>query len=234
MRSACVGRPVREMEVKIIAISDAPIATLDDRELPPGEIGEIIARGPVVTKTYDALPEATAAAKIQVASNKDQELSPTTAPPGTSPLPLVTSAPSGAVWHRMGDCGYLDADGRLWFCGRKAERVESVAGTLHTEPCEQVFRRHPRASRCALIGLGERGHQRAALVVETAVKDSSEARTLARELRSLALQHAHTEDRFLFSRQVLSTSATTPRSTGSRSRNGPDGQGFEIEPALTR
>ena len=93
----------------------------------------------------------------------------------------------------MGDCGYLDADGRLWFCGRKAERVESVAGTLHTEPCEQVFRRHPRASRCALIGLGERGHQRAALVVETAVKDSSEARTLARELRSLALQHAHTE-----------------------------------------
>ncbi len=172
VRGACVGRPVREIAVKIIAISDAPLATLaDTHELSSGEIGEIIVRGPVVTKTYDALPDATAAAKI------------------VSPQAAIAQE----TWHRMGDCGYLAADGRLWFCGRKAERVVSVSGTLHTEPCEQVFRRHARALRCALIGLGERGHQRAALVVETAVKDSSEARALARELRALALQHPQTE-----------------------------------------
>lgn len=164
---ACVGRPVREIDVKIIAITDTPIATLGDaRELPVGEIGEIIVRGPVVTKTYDALPAATAAAKIADAS--------------------------GAVWHRMGDCGYLDAAGRLWFCGRKAERVETAAETLYTEPCEQVFRAHPRATRCALIGLGPRGEQRPALVVETTVANSKEARPLARELRELAMTHPHT------------------------------------------
>ncbi len=166
VRGACVGRAVREVEIKIIAITDAPVARLAEaRELPPGEIGEIIVRGPVVTKAYDALPDATAAAKI---SDGD------------------------TVWHRMGDCGYLGADGRLWFSGRKVERVETPSATLHTEPCEQVFRAHPRVTRCALVGLGVRGEQRPAIVVETVVQDSTEARNLARELRALALAHAHT------------------------------------------
>jgi acyl-coenzyme A synthetase/AMP-(fatty) acid ligase len=92
----------------------------------------------------------------------------------------------------MGDCGYLDADGRLWFCGRKAERVETPHGTLHTEPCEQVFRAHPRVTRCALVGLGEPGRQRPALVVEALVSDSGVARPFARELRALALAHEPT------------------------------------------
>ncbi len=165
-RGACVGQPVREIKIKIIALADAPIATLAEaRELPPGEIGEIIVRGPVVTKTYDALPDATAAAKIV---------------DGTE------------VWHRMGDCGYLDADGCLWFCGRKAERVETASGTLHTEPCERVFRAHPLTTRCALIGLGPRGQQRPALVMELNLPDSRACRTLARELRALALKHTET------------------------------------------
>ena len=176
-RGACVGRLVREMEVKIIGISDEPIATLVEApDLPRGEIGEIVVRGPVVTKIYDGAPEATALAKI-----------------ASRP-----ASPSHQPWHRMGDCGYQEADGRLWFCGRKAERVETARGTLHTEPCEQVFRQHPRAARCALIGLGTRGRQRAALVVETAIANSAEGRTLARDLRLLAREHAHTADIKLF------------------------------------
>ena len=174
VRGACVGHPLPGLDVRIIAITDAPVASLvDAHPRPAGEIGEIIVRGPVVTKTYDGLPPATTLAKIRHhldgATRED-----------------------AAVWHRLGDCGYFDAHGRLWFCGRKAERVETPDGTLHTEPCEQVFRRHPRAARCALIGLGERPAQRPAVVVETIVKNSAEARTLARELRELALQHDHT------------------------------------------
>jgi acyl-CoA synthetase (AMP-forming)/AMP-acid ligase II len=181
VRGACVGRPVPEIDVKIIAITDAPIATLaDTRELPRGEIGEIIVRGPVVTKLYDAQPDATALAKISDFQPQTQ-----------NPKLKTDAAPRGA-WHRMGDCGYVDADGRLWFCGRKAERVETPQGTLHTEPCEQVFRRHPRAARCALVGLGERRQQRPALVVEATLADSAQCRALARELRALALQHPHT------------------------------------------
>ncbi len=170
VRGACVGRPVREIAIKVIALVDGPIASLAAaRELPRGEIGEIIVNGPVVTQDYDDNAAATAAAKIRDAAGG-----------------------SGSAWHRMGDCGYLDADDRLWFCGRKVERVETVGGTLHTEPCEQVFRAHPRASRCALIGLGKAPAQRPALVVEAIVSGSKEARTLARELRELAVQHVHT------------------------------------------
>ncbi|MCX6954760.1 MAG: fatty acid CoA ligase family protein [Verrucomicrobia bacterium] len=172
-RGACVGRPIPGIDVRIVAVTDTPIARLTDtRELPRGEIGEIIVRGPVVTKTYDTLPEATALAKI---------------PDGPS-----------AVWHRMGDCGYLDEAGRLWFCGRKAERVETASGTLYTEPCEQVFRTHPRVARCALVGLGERGQQRPALIVEADITESDEARPFARELRALALEHPHTASIKLF------------------------------------
>jgi acyl-coenzyme A synthetase/AMP-(fatty) acid ligase len=97
----------------------------------------------------------------------------------------------------MGDCGYIDAAGRLWFCGRKAERVETAAGPLYTEPCEQVFRTHPRVTRCALIGLGPRGAQRPAIVIEGEFADPQ---ALARELRALALAHPHTAaiDTFYF------------------------------------
>jgi len=173
VRGACVGRPVPEVAVKIIAISDQPIATLTEaRELPSGEIGEIIVSGPVVTKSYDALPDATALAKIENPKSKIEN--------------------AYAVWHRLGDCGYLDSTGCLWFCGRKAERVETADGPMFTEPCEQVFRQHPRAARCALVGLGPRGQQQPALVVEAKVPDSAQARALARELRALALAHQHT------------------------------------------
>ena len=93
-----------------------------------------------------------------------------------------------------------DAAGRLWFCGRKAERVETAAGPLHTEPCEQVFRPHPAVARCALVGLGDRPRQEPALVVEATPAGPAAAANLARELRALALRHPHTASirRFLF------------------------------------
>jgi acyl-CoA synthetase (AMP-forming)/AMP-acid ligase II len=166
VRGACVGRPLEGILVKVIALVDAPIATLAQvRELPAGNIGEIMVQGPVVTKAYDALPDATAAAKI---------------------------SDGARVWHRMGDCGYFDADGRLWFCGRKVERVETGEGPLFTEPCEQVFRAHPHVTRCALIGIGEPGRQRPALVVEVQPHTTTDRPVFVRELRALAQAHAHT------------------------------------------
>ena len=171
-RGTCVGRPVPEIAIKIIALTDTPLATLADaRELPVGEIGEIIVRGPVVTKSYDALPEATAAAKL--------------------------TGPDGAVWHRMGDAGYLDAHGRLWFCGRKAERVETAQGVLFPEQVEPIFNAHPKVRRTALVGLGEKPQQRPAIIAEPIsradVATPSLRRKLVRELRALAVQHPHTD-----------------------------------------
>ncbi len=238
---ACVGRPLPGIDVRIIAITDTPIATLAEaRELRPGKIGEIIVRGPVVTKAYDALPEATLAAKIAAANYTNIQLptsnaqrptpqdsdlsvkrsalnverSPSERPPaisaptvdvGRSMLGVGSSpaASAAVVWHRMGDCGYFDPLGRLWFCGRKVERVLTEKGPLFTEPCEQVFRSHPQIARCALIGLGVPGKQLPAIVIQRRKSKSLPPLSdedLARELRALAKTTGTTADitRFYF------------------------------------
>jgi acyl-CoA synthetase (AMP-forming)/AMP-acid ligase II len=200
---ACVGRPLPGIDVRIIAITDAPIATIAEaRELRPGEIGEIIVRGPVVTKAYDALPEATSAAKISEPNAQRLTFNAQLSTPPDSDLSVKRSAlsverssvsPAAGVWHRMGDCGYFDPLGRLWFCGRKVERVLTEKGPLFTEPCEQVFRSHPQVARCALIGLGVAENQLPAIVIQPREKLSASAKAaLARELRALAAAHATT------------------------------------------
>jgi acyl-CoA synthetase (AMP-forming)/AMP-acid ligase II len=74
---------------------------------------------------------------------------------------------AGAIGEiRMGDLAYLDATGRLWFCGRKAERLETATGPLYTDPIEGIFNAWPEIDRCALVGPGARGAQRPVLVVE--------------------------------------------------------------------
>ncbi len=184
----CVGRPLPANDVRIIALTDAPLATLaDTTQLPPGQIGEIIVAGPTVTHEYDALPEATAAAKI-----RDSGLE----------FGSLAFGTSHAVFHRLGDAGYIDANGYLWFCGRKAERVETVAGPVFTEQVEPIFNTHADVRRSALIGLGERGRQRLAVVIEPVspsfTADSTNCRRFARELREIAKRHAHTAHIKLF------------------------------------
>jgi acyl-coenzyme A synthetase/AMP-(fatty) acid ligase len=67
----------------------------------------------------------------------------------------------------MGDVGYLDEDGRIWFCGRKAHRVETGEQTLFTVRCEAIANEHPAIYRSALVGIGEdRYRQTPVLVLE--------------------------------------------------------------------
>lgn len=170
-QGALIGRPLPENRVKIIALHEGPLASLADvREQPPGEIGEIIVSGPTVTREYDHLPEATALSKIPN---------------------LKSEIENSPVWHRMGDAGRLDGAGRLWFSGRVAERVETTGSVLYTEPCEQVFRGHAQVVRCALIGLGPRGRQEPALVVQPDPA-APDLVLLARMLRGLAAGYPHT------------------------------------------
>jgi acyl-CoA synthetase (AMP-forming)/AMP-acid ligase II len=136
----CVGRPVADVLVRIIRIEDEPIRDWHDGlVLPTGQVGEICVKGPVVTWSYHNRPDATASAKI-----RDGE----------------------TCWHRMGDLGYFAEDGRLWFCGRKAERVETAKGPLFTDQIEGIALADARVGRCALVGVGERGQERPVLVVE--------------------------------------------------------------------
>ena len=154
----CVGRRFPGIEWKVLRIVDGPIAHLADaEELPAGEIGELVVRGPAVTSEYVGRPRANALGKI---------------------------ADGEAIWHRMGDAGYLDEQARFWFCGRVAHRVTTPVGMLFTIPCEAIFNVHPDVNRTALVGVGPPGQQRPVIVVEF---HGRWPRDFQRALRNLAL-----------------------------------------------
>jgi len=55
------------------------------------------------------------------------------------------------VWHRTGDAGYLDVNGRLWLLGRCAAKVSDARGTLWPFAVETVAMNHPGVRRAALV-----------------------------------------------------------------------------------
>ena len=136
----CVGAPVEGAQVHVIRITEEPIASWsDDLLVEDGEVGELVAQGPMVSPEYKDRPDANASAKINA---------------------------NGVILHRMGDLGYRDEKGRIWFCGRKAHRLLTPAGMVPAVPVEGVFNEHPDVLRSALVGLGEPGQQVPVLVVE--------------------------------------------------------------------
>lgn len=57
----------------------------------------------------------------------------------------------GKVWHRTGDMGYLDDDGRLWLLGRCSAKIVDERGTLFPFAVECAAVHHPDVKRAALI-----------------------------------------------------------------------------------
>ena len=169
----CVGRHFPRILWRVIRITDEPIPTIDQaKEMPVGEIGELIVRGPVVTREYVTRLDANALHKI---------------------------ADGDGFWHRMGDVGYLDESGRFWFCGRKSHRVQTATGTLFTEPCEAIFNQHKAIYRSALVGIGPAGKQMPAIVAEPWPEQwAGDQDRLIAELRELAQANELTRsvDRF--------------------------------------
>lgn len=179
----CVGRLFPHVKVRIAEITEGPISHIREiTELPTGEIGEILVQAPSTTREYYRRPDATELAKI--------------------------SDDKGRFWHRMGDTGWFDNDGRLWFCGRKAHIVETPAERMFTIPCEAIFNEHPQVFRSALVGVGERGQQKPVIIVEPEAGDfpeSSAAESKFRdELLSLGKASPLTAsiDRVLFHRSL--------------------------------
>jgi acyl-coenzyme A synthetase/AMP-(fatty) acid ligase len=141
----CVGRKFNSIDWRVIRITDEPIATMDGaEELPVGEVGELVVRGPQASPRYVTRTEFNEQAKISDSHD----------------------GPIQNIWHRMGDVGYLDNEGRLWYCGRKSQRVETSLGTMYTEVYEAIFNKHPKVRRSALVGVGEPGDQKPIMILE--------------------------------------------------------------------
>jgi len=177
----CAGHPLPGVEVRIVEISDGDIPSWDRTvEMAPGEIGEVVARGAHLSEGYHRSPAADAANKI--------------------------ADPTGR-WHRLGDTGYLDDQGRLWVCGRRSHRVVTDDHVLYPLRCEPVFNAHPAVARSALVGLRERGRTVPAVCIERVRADGADTDTpaptdaeLEAELRARADAHEATRpvERFVF------------------------------------
>ena len=160
----CVGPPIAAATVRVIEISDQVIADWSEvTELKVGEIGEITVASPTVTHSYYNQPDATRLAKIRDGKT---------------------------IVHRMGDLGYFDAQGRLWFCGRKAHRIDTAAGVLYSVPCEGIFNTHPAVFRSALVGVAGGDSLRPLICIELEPQHRRiDQDHLFKQLRELAVQH---------------------------------------------
>jgi olefin beta-lactone synthetase len=181
-KGTCVGHVFDGMRVRIIETSFDVLPELDHtNDVTTGQIGEIIVSGPVATRQYFNRPDATEMAKIVDGSS---------------------------FWHRMGDVGYLDTIGRLWFCGRKSHIVLSAAGPMYSVCCEAIFNNHPAIYRCALVGPGARGNQIPVIVAEPESgkfpKSDRERQQLTDELLELGSRNSLTRgiSRILFHRSL--------------------------------
>jgi acyl-CoA synthetase (AMP-forming)/AMP-acid ligase II len=115
-----VGRPAEGHDVRVI--DDA------GRELPRGEVGEVVGASPAAMMTgYHRQPEATAAAEWH--------------------------DPSGKRFIRTGDLGSFDADGFLTIVGRKKDVIISGGFNVYPVDLEAALAAHPAVAEAAVIGV---------------------------------------------------------------------------------
>ncbi|MDY7082050.1 MAG: fatty acid CoA ligase family protein [Halobacteria archaeon] len=145
----CVGQPLPYIDLKLIEIEDGeidlPTGGIEEIEVEDGEVGEMAVSGSYVTEEYHGMPEITSRAKIYDDTGEEEKM-----------------------WHRMGDVGYLDEQGRLWYCGRKSHRIQRGDEELYTIPIEEQFADVEGVADTAAVGVpdDELGNA-VALVVES-------------------------------------------------------------------
>jgi acyl-CoA synthetase (AMP-forming)/AMP-acid ligase II len=123
------GRPVPSIDLRIIAdrwgqpLGPWESDDLHRETLPNGSVGEIVVSGGHVLQGYlDGLGDEET--KIHV---------------------------DGRVWHRTGDAGYLDADGRLWLLGRCGAKVRDAEGIVYPFAVEAAASGVPDVNRTAFV-----------------------------------------------------------------------------------
>ena len=121
-RAHSIGVPLPDTDLKIVDLETG------ERELPVGESGEIIIKGPQVMKGYWNLPTETANA-----------------------LRVGPDGQSG--WFYSGDIGYMDEDGYFHIVDRKKDIIIAGGYNIYPADVEAVLFEHPKVKEAAVIGV---------------------------------------------------------------------------------
>ncbi len=137
----CVGRPLGTGEVRISPL-DARGRSADETTTEAGVTGEIVISAPHLKRGYFRLHLTDREARRGL--------------PGR--------------WHRTGDVGHLDAEGRLWVEGRLPHVITTAERPVTPVGVEQDVETVPAVERAAAVGVGPVGRQVVVAVVETDVR----------------------------------------------------------------
>lgn len=116
---ASVGCPMPGNDIRII--------NAEGRELPRGEVGEIVGRSDFMMVGYHKAPQ-----KTEQASWHDAQ---------------------GRRFIRTGDLGRFDQDGFLFIVGRAKDTIISGGFNLYPSDIEAVLQEHPAVLECAVAGI---------------------------------------------------------------------------------
>ena len=167
----CVGRPFPNVEVSVVGPIDLESSQRADfTELPDGETGELIVRGPNISTSYFLDPKSTEKNKLYDAD--------------------------GSIWHRLGDVGHKDAHGRIWVAGRTSQCVKLGEKRLLPIPIEAIFDQHPMVRRSGLVGrsTADGGYEAVLCVEATRALSAGEKSALLKELEATARAHPQCAD----------------------------------------
>jgi len=122
-KTGSIGMPLPDVECKIISLDDGVT------ELPPGEIGELVIRGPQVMKGYHNMPTETANALRDLDGN------------------------GGATWLFTGDIARMDGDGYFYIVDRKKELIKPGGYQVWPREVEEVISAHPKVLETGVAGI---------------------------------------------------------------------------------
>jgi len=123
------GYPTSRIQLRILPdrwgtpIGPMSAHDLDGDTLPPGGVGEIVVTGEHVLAGY-----------LDGSGDEDTKI-----------------AIGQGVWHRTGDAGYLDTQGRVWLLGRCSAKASDSAGVLYPFAVECAASETPGVVRTAFV-----------------------------------------------------------------------------------
>lgn len=154
-----VGRPVSGIEVRILPIDEQTMvsdpAAFDALALPPGEAGEICVAGEHVLRDYAG---------------------------GGMENKIVVG---DVLWHRMGDAGYIDADGVLHLLGRVAQSFMHAGERVFAFPLEQALLALDGVAIGTVVNQGGRA------VAAVQLRPGADGASIERSIRAAAIPHDH-------------------------------------------
>ncbi|WP_353815771.1 long-chain-fatty-acid--CoA ligase [Agromyces sp. SYSU T00266] len=121
-KAGTVGLPLPDTECRVVD-PDAPM-----HDVPAGERGELVVRGPQVFSGYWHKPEETAAV-------------------------FVDDPAGGAPWFRTGDIVTIDDDGFVRIVDRIKELIITGGFNVAPSEVEDAIRQHPDVADCAVVGM---------------------------------------------------------------------------------